>query len=52
LINKNKAIKGNNDNAIQQFRQMLEDERRKSMVDEGKIKEIQKVLNEKIKEAN
>lgn len=34
------------------MRQLLDEERRKSMVDEGRVKEIQKVLNEKLKEAN
>jgi hypothetical protein len=38
--------------AIQELRQLLDDERRKSMADEGKIKEIEKVLNNKVKEAN
>ena len=34
------------------MRQLLEEERRKSLADEGRIQEIQKVLNAKIKEAN
>lgn len=51
-IDGNSQIRQKNDVAIQELRQLLDDERRKSMADEGKIKEIEKVLNNKVKEAN
>ncbi len=51
-IDSHKQTRSKNDDAIQELRQLLDEERRKSMVDEGKVKEIQKYLNEKIKEAN
>ena len=51
-IDGNSQVRQKNDVAIQELRQLLDDERRKSMADEGKIKEIEKVLNNKVKEAN
>ena len=41
-----------NDNDIRDLKDAIEDERRKSMVDEGKIKELEGVLAQKIKDAN
>lgn len=40
------------DEEIQALRDAVEDERRKSMVDERKVQEIQKILDQKIKLAN
>lgn len=51
-IDAHNQARNKNDDAVQELRQLLDEERRKSMVDEGRVKEIQKVLNEKIKEAN
>ncbi len=37
-IDMNSQARQKNDNAVQELRQLLDDERRKSMVDEGKVK--------------
>lgn len=44
-IDTHNQTRNKNDEAIQELRQLLDDERRKSMVDEGRVKQIQKVLS-------
>jgi hypothetical protein len=41
-----------NDNDIHDLRDAIEDERRKSLADERKIQEMQKLLDQKVKLAN
>lgn len=37
-IDNHKQTRSKNDDAVQELRQLLDDERRKSMVDEGRVK--------------
>ena len=48
----NNRIRMKNDNDIQDIRDAIEEERRKSMVDERKLSEMQKILDQKVKLAN
>ena len=41
-----------NDNDIHDLRDAIEEERRKSLADERKIQEMQKILDQKVKLAN
>jgi hypothetical protein len=48
----NNRIKQKNDNEIRDIKDAIEEERRKSMVDERKLSELAKMLDQKIKLAN
>lgn len=41
-----------NDNEIHDIRDAIEEERRKSLVDERKLQQLQKMLDQKVKLAN
>jgi hypothetical protein len=40
------------DDEIRQLQDLIEDERRKSMMDEKKVRELQSILESKMREAN
>jgi hypothetical protein len=52
MIESNEKRRQKGDDEIRNLKDIIDEERRKSMVDEGKIKELEQTLAKKIKHAN